>query len=1275
MPIAIDWNARLDLRAHALADYCRPRANATPPYPAGLAPAAAALATRLLAGDAPLLACRVAQLDADAAWPADAGAPCDYLLQLTPGLLWGMAEDEFARHFAREDILEPHIRVFLSSTFRDMLAERNFLATQVLPAVRRHCVLRGVQFTEIDLRWGITEEEARRGDVTHLCLREIDLSRHSRPFFIGMLGERYGWVPDAGQVDAVLAMHDFGQAQRAELLAASVTELEILYGPLRDLAYANGALFYLRSPALSAALAADSVDDANPVAFIDADPAARAAQAHLKDRLRAARVVRVDGYDTVAQAGADIQRMLLAEVERLSRGAAAPAQWLAARRLADEALPRAAESAWLSAWAERPAGGGRDNLLLLAGEPGSGKSTLLAHWMRDYQASHPDTGFVFYPFVGGGGSTPLQFIHFVLQSLGLDDDDFATLVNQDLDMQVLGLHRILARIDTPLIIVADGIDVLGDERRTSLQWVPADLAPQVKMILSSNLAQHDTALARRGAGVHHIGRFDAAEADAFIQHYLARFGKRLPEDLRRQLAAARLGGNPQFLRMALDELRLDASHEGLSERIAAYMACATRREACGAVLANWRRRARAGGLEAAFDRAARALLASADGLPETVLQHRLGLAGADASRVLGFAYAHFLRPGGRIGVPDGDWRQALAELLGATPADIDAWRMELVEALCAMPADLIDPTFAAHEFARQFVALLRDDDDGNHGAPTRAARLAWVHGIALGQGRIWQVVERANEQLPMLWSALGSGRDAFDAAFAAQAAGSDARAAMANAAYVLLGYQLFWQAARACARRALDLARAADDAGLARDCAELLLKALAEDAAPHFAEAETLMHLLIDDVTDPNAVPVERARQAAEAQRLFAKVALECNEVDAAEHFARQAAFEYALLLHRLQGDDAEGGITAELLSQAAHASNVAARVLRERRRPQEAEVFYAQAISFWSTAYAADNYRVLVAEHERADVLVDCGPERYAEADALLEHAIAHMEDIGAADFEAYRVRRKLYDRQGRHDLAIEAAGRAIALQRQAGDYLEGDEAPTQYDLALTLMRAGRERDALAPALAALRHSVDARRPRDVQFLAGAAGLAYTLLARLDADDLAFFLIRAADDVIEARQRASGGADGRAVQMWRQATAQTLEQAGAALRALPVPPLADVLDQADALLAQAGGAAPAPAGAPAPATPPRHPLGTVARSGARCPESGVWQAGPAPDAAPDTGGRTVQRRFRAGENFPEVEAAVAPAPGLLARLFGARRPAQASRAVEWVLTAYLPPA
>jgi len=81
------------------------------------------------------------------------------------------------------------IRVFLSSTFRDFNEERRLLATQVFPELNRRARERGVELVEVDLRWGVTQEQAEDGHALGICLAEIE---RCRPYFIGMLGDSYG---------------------------------------------------------------------------------------------------------------------------------------------------------------------------------------------------------------------------------------------------------------------------------------------------------------------------------------------------------------------------------------------------------------------------------------------------------------------------------------------------------------------------------------------------------------------------------------------------------------------------------------------------------------------------------------------------------------------------------------------------------------------------------------------------------------------------------------------------------------------------------------------------------------------------------------------------------------------------------------------------------------------------------------------------------------------------------------------------------------------------
>ena len=54
-----------------------------------------------------------------------------------------------------------------------MIAERDFLMTHTWPELRRLCQERFIELVEVDLRWGIPEEQSTRKETLKLCLDEI----------------------------------------------------------------------------------------------------------------------------------------------------------------------------------------------------------------------------------------------------------------------------------------------------------------------------------------------------------------------------------------------------------------------------------------------------------------------------------------------------------------------------------------------------------------------------------------------------------------------------------------------------------------------------------------------------------------------------------------------------------------------------------------------------------------------------------------------------------------------------------------------------------------------------------------------------------------------------------------------------------------------------------------------------------------------------------------------------------------------------------------------
>ena len=112
------------------------------------------------------------------------------------------------------------MRVFISSTFRDMQLEREELVKQVFSRLRKLCESRGVSWSEIDLRWGVTDEQRAEGRVLPICLAEIH-----RPAVLHRSAGRALWLAARGTPQLVRAYRPFCGRQPLRFASGCSTSL------------------------------------------------------------------------------------------------------------------------------------------------------------------------------------------------------------------------------------------------------------------------------------------------------------------------------------------------------------------------------------------------------------------------------------------------------------------------------------------------------------------------------------------------------------------------------------------------------------------------------------------------------------------------------------------------------------------------------------------------------------------------------------------------------------------------------------------------------------------------------------------------------------------------------------------------------------------------------------------------------------------------------------------------------------------------------------------
>ena len=135
------------------------------------------------------------------------------------------------------------IKIFVSSTFNDMHGERDAINKVVIPDLNDLLRSQRIKVMAIDLRWGLTREdtsESGLGALEH-CLHEID---GARPFFIALMGERYGWIPKKYRVTAQKKF-DWIKSHKQ---GSSITEMEMYHGFLNYPHRPIHAFVYRRDP-------------------------------------------------------------------------------------------------------------------------------------------------------------------------------------------------------------------------------------------------------------------------------------------------------------------------------------------------------------------------------------------------------------------------------------------------------------------------------------------------------------------------------------------------------------------------------------------------------------------------------------------------------------------------------------------------------------------------------------------------------------------------------------------------------------------------------------------------------------------------------------------------------------------------------------------------------------------------------------------------------------------------------------------------------------------
>lgn len=427
-----------------------------------------------------------------------------------------------------------NIRIFISSTFKDMKAERDFLMRMVFPKLQQIAAERNVGVVPLDLRWGITQSEAENGKVLEVCLREID---NSRPFFIGILGDRYGWCPSAKELNKnPYLRQEYGAWLTSDIdRQLSVTEIEVQYGILRK-SGTQHAYFYERSSV-----------------FQDARVK------HLKDEIIKDGRYPLKSFSKPEDLGALLEKDFLALLDSLY-----PQGDLSAverERLSEKSRLESLREIYLpnpdhyNRLDDFLHGNGRE--FVVYGESGMGKSALVANWLQTISDSY----------------------RVVFRSIGLagvaDSESVAASISEELSGdQKLSVGASLAKAagEGPVLLVLDGVDNLSeDDNSKRLRWLEKAPAGSKIIFTTTNADETLAAIRLRSAEELHLEPLGPDRRRNLINYYLSSYGKKLTPQQTDRIANWDGASNANELKTLLDELLAFGVFDQLDHLIDYYL--------------------------------------------------------------------------------------------------------------------------------------------------------------------------------------------------------------------------------------------------------------------------------------------------------------------------------------------------------------------------------------------------------------------------------------------------------------------------------------------------------------------------------------------------------------------------------------------------------------------------------------------------------------------------------------------------------------------------------
>ncbi|CAF2533417.1 unnamed protein product [Rotaria sp. Silwood2] len=475
------------------------------------------------------------------------------------------------------------VRVFISSTFKDMHAERDLLTRYVFPELRQRAKSLFVNLYQTDLRWGIAESQSRQS--VFLCLNEV----YRSDYFIGLVGERYGYIPKS--YDAPKDDPRFTWLNKLPI-GYSITDLEMQAGALNSSSTKqNRAFFYLRDSNFLSNIPKPWSSD-----FISEDEDSQTKINHLKQRICSSGFETYNGYPC-SWHGVSNDRPLVTNLEQFAQRVIdnlwtslqeeyKPEYVLLDDNEIEDNQHRQYRISFMEHFVSRNKilqdtikSLGKSSVILITGQQGSGKTAVIAA-IADNLLSKVNLNVKLYEHYVGITRASLNSLAMLRRLLCQIINDHTELEKQfPIDKirtsSYTDLCKILSDIFhtikglSNIVICIDGIELLDNDTLVqTLNFIPKDFNFEKITFIISATEDSDVEQACKKISnllTINISNLELLERSEIVRKHLDRFGKKLDEQAfssqMKFITSKRDSFKPSYLTLICEELLLMTDYE------------------------------------------------------------------------------------------------------------------------------------------------------------------------------------------------------------------------------------------------------------------------------------------------------------------------------------------------------------------------------------------------------------------------------------------------------------------------------------------------------------------------------------------------------------------------------------------------------------------------------------------------------------------------------------------------------------------------------------------